>query len=218
MRAMAVRCLLYDVSELRDQKTFCEAMDCLPWEARRARVRRYKFAKDQCLSLGAGLLAAYALTEAGAHDLGMAFGQHGKPYLQHHPHIHFNLSHSGHVALCAVGEEPVGADVEVCHAYDAGIAEYSFTDDERRWILAQPDTGRAFTRVWVRKESYLKLCGTGLTDYIRSLSVLPGAADVGDVTFWESEHERHHISICCKSDSPVSLECAPPRFWASDVW
>ena len=41
----------------------------------------------------------------------IARGERGKPYFPSHPQIHFNLSHSGPLALCAVGEERCGVYV-----------------------------------------------------------------------------------------------------------
>ena len=56
--AVDLRCWLYDVSELYDSAVFERAMACLPWDERRDLALRYRFPKDQCLSLGAALLAA----------------------------------------------------------------------------------------------------------------------------------------------------------------
>ncbi len=207
-----VRCWLYDVSELSDDATFSRAMECLPWEDRRARVGRYLFPKDQCLCLGAGLLAAHALRVAGATDLFMSEGPHGKLRLQRHPDIHFNLSHSGAMAICAVASVPVGADVEELQKYDGNLAAMCFGEGERCWLSGQLDAGIAFTRLWVRKESYLKLLGTGLIDGLRAIDVTPGRSDPSR-HFWECELPGYALSVCCHEEMRVTLERATPGFW-----
>lgn len=208
-----VQCWLYDVSELCQSELFWAALRQLPWEGRKAEAKRFRFAKDRCLCLGAGLLAAHALGEAGVRDLSLAYGRYGKPYLAQCPDVHFNLSHSGTIALCAVAWEPVGADVELRHKHDEGIAELCFTGDERRWMCEQPDADIAFTRMWVRKESYLKLLGTGLTDDVKAFDVSPAAVGEKGVRFWEWEHRGHYASVCCRGEARVSFRVAPPLFW-----
>ena len=109
---MNTKCYYYDVSGLSSPERFARELASLPWEERRERILRYRFEKDRRLSLGAGLLAAYALREAGAEDLTLQTGENGKPELLSYPDIHFNLSHSGTIAVCAVSDRPVGVDVE----------------------------------------------------------------------------------------------------------
>lgn len=223
---LSVRCWLYDVSELFDAETFALAMSCLPWQERRIHIGEYRFLKDRCLSLGAGLLVASALYQAGATKLQMSRGTYGKPYLTYHPHIHFNLSHSAHFALCAVSTEPVGVDVEACHEYEAAFTKRVLSDSERSWISTQINADRAFTRIWVRKESYLKLRGTGISDDLTKLTLAPHSdinsvyardtrtqPSVSDAFFWEYELDECLISVCSHHDMQVSFACAPPGFW-----
>ena len=37
----------------------------------------------------------------------------GKPFFPSQPQLHFNLSHSGSYALCALDTSPVGVDIQV---------------------------------------------------------------------------------------------------------
>ncbi|MFE9560836.1 4'-phosphopantetheinyl transferase family protein [Streptomyces sp. NPDC006487] len=112
-------------------------------------------------------------------------GPHGRPVTEDGP-VHFSLSHSGRLALLALGPVPVGADVETLppatavrelagQLHPREAAELEALDPEAR--------PAAFARVWVRKEAYLKGLGIGLSrglalDYVGTgdtpASGLPG--------------------------------------------
>ena len=107
---MLTVCWYCDVRPLSDPELFAAGLSGLPWEERREKVSRFLFEKDRRLCLGAGMLLAHALREAGAADLRLSTMPEGKPVLADRPDIHFNLSHSGTLAVCAVSGLPVGAN------------------------------------------------------------------------------------------------------------
>ncbi len=193
---MSISCWFCDVSPLSDPALFSRGMTLLPWEERRERVMRYRFDKDRRLCLGAGLLLAYALRQAGASNLNLRALPNGKPVLTAIPDIHFNLSHSGILAVCAVSDQQVGVDVEVIQSANPEIGELCFQKQEQEWINQSNDPGRAFTRLWTRKESYLKRLGTGLTDDPKAFSVLPGSMKPDETVFKEHEIMGHMICVC----------------------
>ena len=186
----------YDVSELLDRDLFASGLESLPWADRRAKVGRYRFAKDRNLCLGAGLLCAHALGAVGVNDAAIAYGAHGKPYVPSRPDVCFNLSHSGTVAVCAVGDTELGIDIERRHAYDRDIAKMCFTKEEQHWVRAQSNKSEAFTRLWTRKESYLKMLGTGLSVDAKSFSAVPGDTSALGVRFWECGVEDYFVCLC----------------------
>ena len=198
-------CSYMDVSELSSPALMADALKSLPWPERREKVRRYRFAKDQRLCLGAGLLAEHMLREAGATNLTLAYTEHGKPYLPHHPSIHFNLSHSGTWAVCAVGDVPVGVDVETVHDHGTAVAEYCLQAEELAWLEQAPDRALAFTRLWVRKESYIKLTGTGLSREPRSFAVLPEKRLLTKAEFTEFDMGDALICVCMHDKREVVL-------------
>lgn len=59
---------------------------------------------DAYALLGELLRAEYGLGVLPA----MARGADGKPYFPGEPELHFNVSHSGGLALCGAGEAPLG--------------------------------------------------------------------------------------------------------------
>jgi 4'-phosphopantetheinyl transferase len=202
---MSLWCAYYDVSELEDPALMSRGLERLPWPERRQRVGRYRFAADQRLCLGAGLLAAHMLRRAGASDLSLGYAEHGKPYLVSHPSIHFNLSHAGNLAVCAVSDAPVGVDVEVVRDHDAALARHCLQGEELDWLARADDPALAFTRLWVRKESYVKLTGSGLSCEPRTFSALPGNPTENGPQFNEFIVGNALLCVCAFDEGKVRL-------------
>lgn len=102
------------------------------------------------------------------HALRFAYGAYGKPSLEGHDcEVRFNVSHSGSLALVAVGRgREVGVDVEhVRPVSDAmGIARRFLAPPEAALVANQScdDRDRTFLTLWARKEAVLKVGGRGL--------------------------------------------------------
>ncbi len=95
----------------------------------------------------------------------------GRPYLPEYPEIDANLSHSGCMAVCAVGRPFLGTDIQKTKAHIARpLAQRVCTEEELRWLWEKEQTRRAdaFTEIWALKESYLKWNGKGLGQSMRS--------------------------------------------------
>lgn len=202
---MSAACWYCDVSILSDSALFSRGMAILPWEARRKKVLRYRFEKDRLLCLGAGLLAAYALRQSGAVDLSTHYLGNGKPMLSAHPGIHFSLSHSGKLAVCAVSGQNVGADVEAWQQIEGQTAEMCFTAVELEWLKVQQRADQAFARLWTRKESYLKMLGTGLSQSLNTFSVLPETSVKIQASFAEWDVEGYSICVCSPLPESIPL-------------
>lgn len=82
----------------------------------------------------------------------------GKPFVENAA-VHFSISHSGELVLCAVHSAPVGADIEKITLRDA-VMRRVCTAEECAYIGS--DAVR-FTEVWTRKEAFSKLDGRGLS-------------------------------------------------------
>ncbi|MFF0199956.1 4'-phosphopantetheinyl transferase family protein [Streptomyces sp. NPDC005017] len=106
---------------------------------------------------------------------------HGRPAVLGVPGApHFSLSHGGDRVLIALAAQPVGVDVE---PYPAASDVPGLTGAlhplERRQIAESGFAPAVFTRVWARKEAYLKGLGTGLgrpldADYLGGTDAGPG--------------------------------------------
>ncbi len=92
----------------------------------------------------------------------------GKPVFAQCPDHHFSLSHSGGLALCALSDAPVGADIEVIRPRRPGLPAYVFKGAEYdRWLALGGDWA-AFCALWTEKESIVKYTGEGLKAWRRA--------------------------------------------------
>jgi 4'-phosphopantetheinyl transferase len=106
------------------------------------------------------------VTGADAAALTFGISEQGKPSLTGMTNApHFNLAHSGELALVAVSNRPIGVDAEQVRplANMAQMAGMSFTDEERAalWTLDEAARTEAFFRLWTRKEAVMKAHGAG---------------------------------------------------------
>lgn len=106
-------------------------------------------------------------------SLVFATGESGKPYLTGHPHLHFNLSHSGSWVVCAIDEAPIGIDVEEIRPVDPDVAGRFFTASEQRLTLHGGEAARLdqFFTLWTLKESYVKMTGQGVSLPLNEFSI-----------------------------------------------
>ena len=101
-------------------------------------------------------------------------GPMGKPFFPSMPHIHFNLSHSGDLALCAFSDQSVGVDIERVRPHRAGLPRYVLSDREYRWFEAQGGGWEKFCQLWTRKESWVKRTGGSIAGPAKICPPLPG--------------------------------------------
>lgn len=87
----------------------------------------------------------------------------GKPYLKNYPDIHYNISHTKGVIVCAVSNKPVGVDIERIKKVNHGIVKRFFTVDEQNYILnSKGKEDERFIEIWTKKEAYVKWIGKGM--------------------------------------------------------
>ncbi len=183
---------------------------------RRRKVSAYQNERDRKLSLGAELLLNYGLRQLAPQTPRPAetiADVHGKPRLTGSP-FHFNLSHSGAYAVCAICDRPVGVDVEQEVETSLEIARKFFHPDEYRRIAACPNPTSCFFKHWVLKESYLKAVGLGFGRALNSfcIDLDDGSARVTEngltlpfvLASWLMD--GHHLAVCCKSHAPLTLD------------
>ena len=175
---------------------------------RREQALKFKFelGQRQCvlayLLLKKALCEEYGITENPLFE----YSEHGKPFIMGHPEIHFNLSHCREAVACAVGDHPVGIDVECIREYKDSLARYTMNDEELRQIAAADRSDVAFIRLWTMKEALLKLTGRGISENMKT--VLADAADYR-FTIVECRERGYIYSVCYPKDMLFSrsVEC-----------
>jgi 4'-phosphopantetheinyl transferase len=104
---------------------------------------------------------------------------HGRPRLAGGPPgVEFSLSHSGRLAVVAVGPGPLGADVEdlARRPVAPGMVRRVTTGAERSRLPAtgSPGRHRAVLELWTAKEAVAKALGLGVVLPFASFEVAPG--------------------------------------------
>lgn len=154
-------------------------IETLDWEAhlpelpedRREKCLRIKHDTGRRQCVAAWLLLREALlTEFGLTDVpDVAIAAYGKPYFPNRPDLHFSLSHCTNAVACAVDARPVGVDIERVRPFKDTLAAYVLNEQELAHVRQAPNPALAFTILWTKKESLLKLTGDGLRRDLKEL-------------------------------------------------
>jgi 4'-phosphopantetheinyl transferase len=139
-------------------------------EAERERAAKFYFTKHQrrftIAHATLRIILSRYLPDKNPNELEFNENKYGKPELTTNA-LQFNLSHSGNLALLAVGQYyPLGIDLELFSkrpCIEIGTSMFSETEatalkkvDERLQTLT-------FFRIWAQKEAFIKACGLGLS-------------------------------------------------------
>ena len=92
----------------------------------------------------------------------LGYSPTGSPLLLSHPHLHLSISHCRTAVAVALHDSPVGVDVESVRRCNDALLLRCFSPEEQTLINASPHRDSEFTRLWTRKEAYLKRLGTGI--------------------------------------------------------
>ena len=101
----------------------------------------------------------------------MARQEGGKPWFPDAPHLHFSVSHSGGLALCALSHREVGADIEVVRPRRERLPAYALSGEELAWYQAHDGGWERFYTLWTLKEAKVKCTGQGLKLPPRDIAV-----------------------------------------------
>lgn len=166
------------VSPFIKEDTFWSQLN-LAGEERRKKIMRMTNDSDRLRSLGADMLLHYALCHEqeffSDDQKPFAVSQEagGKPFLTEFPDIHFNLSHSGDYVCCAIGNEPVGVDLQKCTPVKERLAGRFFTKRDNQMLAScqKEQREKLFFRMWSIKESYIKFTGKGMSQGLDSFEI-----------------------------------------------
>lgn len=108
----------------------------------------------------------------------ICYSEKGQPFLSNYPSLFLSISHCKVAVAVAVSDRPIGIDVESVRSYKPGLVDRSFSTLEKQEIELSPNRDLSFTRLWTRKEAYLKLIGTGITGFDNLQSIPPSTANI----------------------------------------
>ena len=131
-------------------------------EQRRQQALRYKHTLGRYCCLKSWLM----LTDLMGIEVEWQYNEHGKPYFEDGPF--FSISHCKAGIAVAVGDKPIGIDIESIRHADPELIERTMNAEERQQIQSDRD----FTRLWTQKEAVAKALGTGITSFEQLQNIL----------------------------------------------
>ena len=209
-------------------------------DGERERAARFHHLSDRWEFVLGRLMARHLLAaRAGvpASEFRFVENAHGRPEIAHpalERPLRFNLSHSGGVVACVLGEaHQIGVDVERLDrpAIDPRVIRRYCSRDEQASLQALPETVRheRFLELWTLKEAYVKARGTGLTLPLSSVSFRVGINGTGDVSFnglddearWVFAHTRleprHLLAVAAEREPGVEAALRLKTFAPEDA-
>ncbi len=144
-------------------------------QEKRDRIERYKKDNDKALAIVSHRLLCYMLkTQRGivprADQWGV--GPDGKPYLLDSD-VHYNISHSGEMVLCALHDTPVGVDIEHMRRVSTNVPDRIMSPEEKLIYDLTDDQCTLFFQIWTLKEAYIKYLGVGMRMPLHTITVYP---------------------------------------------
>lgn len=164
---------------------------------RRRKVLAFSHEAGRRLSLGAGLLLDFALSRHGLRerDAAYVYGRHGKPGLLPcggEDGIHFNLSHSGTMAACALASCAVGVDIErTSRRVSEALIQRVCNAKEQELVHRDP---LSFFDLWTAKEAVVKMTGEGISGDLAQI-------DLHGATTWRLPGD-YAMSVCTAVPQP----------------
>jgi len=116
----------------------------------------------------------------------------GKPYFPDYPELHFSISHSGNIVLCALASTPCGCDVQEQRIVSNRLISRCF--DQKEMGITPP------LALWCLKESFIKYNGK-MDRALNSMVFLPYSTDFygPDNTFgrvFSLENDYYAAAVC----------------------
>lgn len=165
------------------------------------------------------LLSSVVRENYGAANLHLMRDENGKPQLIH-PFLHMNLTHCKGLAVLAIGNLPVGVDVEPPRICRDAARKHVCCAEESRQILTSKNADAMFSRIWTLKEAYGKWHGGGIRLPLSEIcfSIEPNRVtflhpDAADLSFHqfllEIDGIPYAVSVCTERipDSQILRKC-----------
>lgn len=114
----------------------------------------------------------------------ITYNKYGKPYLNDNS-LHFNISHSDDIVVCALNGGEIGIDIErQTNKIEPAEFKQQMTDDEWIKIVSSPNRSLAFYKYWTEKEAVIKKAGKGLSIPLKSFVINNNSTQIEDQTIY----------------------------------
>lgn len=222
-----------DADLLKDKDLYAYAYEKMP-SYRKEKIDAIKYDDGKRLSLAAGFLLTHALKEQGYEwqQAKVETGEHGKPYivLENGSSFFFNLTHSGHLAFCALADSEIGVDAEyirekdisdslikkVCSEKEITFFEKMASEEAQNPSLNKDSNRKkeVFYKLWTIKESVMKQNGLGMSMNPKTIDAYEGIENdsffCSDKKIKVFRKNEYFISVCrlsCENaDMPEMIE------------
>lgn len=169
--------MLYQIFDDMTQCSEQEVARLLPLVSaqRREQALRFThlFGQYCCLKSYEMLLQLLASTYTMHSTPTFLYNEYGAPSIKNGPY--FSISHCKSGIAVAVSDQPVGIDIEAVRSLKVDLVKKTMNPLEQEAILSASQPDWAFTRLWTRKEAFLKMKGTGIiSDLHEVLSDIDG--------------------------------------------
>jgi 4'-phosphopantetheinyl transferase len=133
----------------------------------------------------------------------------GRPYLEAAPHVDFNISHSGMVAMCAITDKgKVGVDVEKTRKMKISSFDRVFSDKIFSEINNSPAPQQEFLIKWTCLEAIAKAEGFGISGPTKSIHLENGYGTFNDHKWGLLRFQPAPLHFACAA---YSAELNPPK-------
>ena len=149
----------------------------------------YTFHYEKAKELSLIKKCAHDYTGISAIEPNIVVNEYGKPDFD--SCMHFNLSHSKDLWVCALYSEEIGVDTEFIRNKDYSRVARSVFEET-------PDSNAEFFRKWCQKEAYLKYIGKGLSALHKQIDE--------DLSYQYADiDENYVVCICTKEKADLKI-------------
>ena len=183
-------CKVDDVNE----KELAFLYSFLP-KSRKNKVDKIKIQKNKEISIISYFMVKKLLNLKKILDF--SYTKNGKPYIKNKPY--FNISHSKNIIVVACDEKPIGVDIQEIIPYSEKLANYICNKKELKQIKTSKNKNNELTKLWVKKESYIKLKGKTICCDLKKVLNKNSIYN-----FKIKKYENNYICFCQKKSNFVS--------------
>ena len=118
----------------------------------------------------------------------LIYNEYGKPFLKDNK-LFFNISHDNNLMVIAISDKNIGIDIEYL-TYNRFVLKKCFNEKEQHKVNNKVNKEKEFTKIWVMKEAYVKMKGTGIITDLKDIDT----TKIKNIDI--IDNEEYIIAIC----------------------